>query len=149
MDYLSEHSHSHTGWIFLTARPLLAFCFLFVCMVDQTQLCHSSISLLGLSQEIIYNIQRLIGGPWSPELLGDLNWRGVWLKGGTSQNSSYHVHYITFVNQFVLQFIKLPTYLSQSFLFLLIIILVFIWLFAFFLFLIFFTFLQLLTMKLK
>ena len=57
LDHLSEHSHSHTGLILLIARNilLLAFCFLFVCMVDQTQVCPSSISPL-----------RLFGGTWEP-----------------------------------------------------------------------------------
>ena len=35
---------------------LLEFCFLFVCVVDQTQMCRSSISPLGLFQEIACNI---------------------------------------------------------------------------------------------
>ena len=49
-DYLSEHSYSHTSLILLIAWNLLLFvvCFVFVCVVDQTQLYPSSISSLGL-----------------------------------------------------------------------------------------------------
>ena len=54
-------------WVFLQSNKLnltycwksfylLAFCFLFVCMVDQTQMYPSSISPLGLFQEVICNI---------------------------------------------------------------------------------------------
>ena len=55
LHYLSEHFHSHTGLIFLIANSplLLAFCFLLVCMVDQTQMCPSCISPLGLFQRIM------------------------------------------------------------------------------------------------
>ena len=46
---------------------LLAFCFLLVYMVDQTQICTSSILPLGLFQDIKCNIERrepkLEGGP--------------------------------------------------------------------------------------
>ena len=49
----------------------LTFCFLFVCMVDQTQMQLSSISPLGLFEVIICNVERLKGGPWSSELLGE------------------------------------------------------------------------------
>ena len=41
LDYLSEHSHSQTGLILPMANNLLliAFCSLFVSMVDQAQMC--------------------------------------------------------------------------------------------------------------
>ena len=39
-------------------------------MVDPTQMCPSSISLLGVFQGTICNIEWLKGGPWSSELLG-------------------------------------------------------------------------------
>ena len=40
-------------------------------MIDQTQVCPSSISPLGMFQGIIYVIFRgKKGGPWCPELLG-------------------------------------------------------------------------------
>ena len=57
-DYLSEYSYSHISWILHIAwnLPLLAFCFLCVCMVDQTQMYPSSISPLKLFQGIICNI---------------------------------------------------------------------------------------------
>ena len=54
----------------LKSSLLHAFCFLLVSMVDQTQMCPSSILSLGLFQGIICNIERLKGGSWSPELLG-------------------------------------------------------------------------------
>ena len=57
---------------------LLGFWFLFVCMADQTQMCCTSISTLGLFQEIIFNIGRW-GGAERKNLgalnhWGDLNW---------------------------------------------------------------------------
>ena len=45
---------------------LLAFSFLFVCMVDQTQMCPLSFSPSGLLQGIKYNIERLKGGTLEP-----------------------------------------------------------------------------------
>lgn len=39
-------------------------------------------SPLGLFKGIICNIERLKGGPWSSELLGEPNWRETDLKGG-------------------------------------------------------------------
>ena len=75
----------------LKSSLLLAFCFLLNCAVDQTQLCPSSISLLGLFQEIICNTERLKGARWSPELLGRPKLEGgPDLKGGTSDPSAYH-----------------------------------------------------------
>ena len=68
LDHFSEHSHSHAGLILLIARNilLLAFCFLSVCIVDQTQTCPSSISPL-----------RLFGGTWEPlNYWKDLIWKG-------------------------------------------------------------------------
>ena len=63
-----------------------AFCFLHVCNVDQTQICPSSISPLGLFQGIIFNIKRLKGGD-----LGALNyWVGPDLKGATSDKIPLH-----------------------------------------------------------
>ena len=44
----------------LKSSLLLAFCFLFVCMVDQTQMYPSSISPLGLFQRIICSIHSVI-----------------------------------------------------------------------------------------
>ena len=67
----------------LKSSLLLAFCFLLVCMVDQTQMFPSFILPPGLLQEIICNIERLKGGPWSPELLGGPKLEGwPYLKGG-------------------------------------------------------------------
>ena len=60
---------------------LLAFCFLLVYVVDQTQICTSSILPLGLFHDIKFNIERR-----EPKLEG-----GPDLKGGTSDPSSYHV----------------------------------------------------------
>ena len=55
----------------------------YVCMVDQTQMYPSSILPLGLFQGIICKIERLNGGPWSPELLGRSKLKGRSdLKGG-------------------------------------------------------------------
>ena len=45
-------------------------------------MCTSSMSPLGLFKGIICNIERLKGGPWSSELLGEPNWRETDLKGG-------------------------------------------------------------------
>ena len=57
----------------LKSSLLLAFCFLFVCTVDQTQMYPSSISPLGLFQRIICNTERLKGGD-----LGALNyWKAL------------------------------------------------------------------------
>ena len=69
--------HSHTGFnlTYCLKSLLFASCFLFVCIFDQTQMCSLSISPLGLFQRIICNTERLKGEPWSPELLGNLNWR--------------------------------------------------------------------------
>ena len=41
-------------------------------MVDQTQMCPLSNTPLELFQGIICTIERLKGGPWSPELLWDI-----------------------------------------------------------------------------
>ena len=49
---------------------LLAFCFVFVCMVDQTQMCSSSISLSRLLQGIICIIERLKGETLEPWITG-------------------------------------------------------------------------------
>ena len=70
---------------------LLAFCFLFVCMVDQTQMCLSSISPSGLFQGIICKIERLKGGTLEPWSIGE-TWTvgGPNLKVGNSDLSSYH-----------------------------------------------------------
>ena len=46
----------------LKSSLLLAFSFLLVCMVDQIQMCPSSISPLGLFHGIIFNIERLKRG---------------------------------------------------------------------------------------
>ena len=75
--------YSHTCLIFLIAQNL-PFCFLFVCMVDQTEMCPSSISPLGLLQRIKCNTERLKGTlAWRPELLGGpKSYRGPDLKGG-------------------------------------------------------------------
>ena len=50
----------------LKSSLLLSFCFLFLCMVDQTQMCPSSILLLGLFRGIICNIEGLKGGTLEP-----------------------------------------------------------------------------------
>ena len=69
----------------------LAFCFQFVCMVDPTQMCPSSVSPLGLFQGITWNIEWLKDGtlePWIagvPKLKGEPN-----LKKMTSDPSLYH-----------------------------------------------------------
>ena len=51
---------------------LLAFCFLFICIIHPTQICLSSIllELLQLFQGIVCNNERLKGGNWTHELLG-------------------------------------------------------------------------------
>ena len=49
---------------------LLALCFLLVCTVDQTQMCPSSISPLGLFQGITCNIKRLNGATMEPLIIG-------------------------------------------------------------------------------
>ena len=53
-EYFSDHSSvTHAYLIYcLKSSLLLAFCFLFVCMVDQTQMCPSCMSALGLFQGI-------------------------------------------------------------------------------------------------
>ena len=59
LDYLSRHSHSHIKLNLtycLKSSLLLAFCFLFVCAIDKTQMYPSSISPLGLFKGIICNI---------------------------------------------------------------------------------------------
>ena len=56
---------------------VLAFCFLFVCMTDPTQMYPSSISPLGLFQGIICNIERLKSGTLEPCITG-----GPKLEGG-------------------------------------------------------------------
>ena len=43
-----SQSHKLNLTYCLKSSPLLAFCFLLVCMVDQTLMCFSSISPLGL-----------------------------------------------------------------------------------------------------
>ena len=66
---------------------LLAFCFLFICTVDQTEMCLSSISPLGMFQGIICNIERLKRGNLEPELPGQhkLDWGG---RGGFKSSDS-------------------------------------------------------------
>ena len=49
----------------LESSLLLAFRFVLVCMVDQTQMSSSAISPYGVFQGIVSNIERLEGGPWS------------------------------------------------------------------------------------
>ena len=49
-DYLSEHSYSSLILLIYKSSLLLAFCYLFVCMVDQFHTYHFSISPLGLFQ---------------------------------------------------------------------------------------------------
>ena len=78
--YLSEHHHSHTSLILLIVWnfPLLAFCFLFVFIVDRTQMYPSFISPLGLFQGIIHDTERLKGSTLEPWIIGgpDLKRRG-------------------------------------------------------------------------
>ena len=47
-DYLSERSYSSLILLIYKSSLLLAFCYLFVCMVDQSNTYHFSISPLGL-----------------------------------------------------------------------------------------------------
>ena len=54
LSFLQSHKLNLTYC--LKSSLLLVFCFLFVCLVDQTQMYPSSISLLGLFQGIICNI---------------------------------------------------------------------------------------------
>ena len=61
----------------LKSSLLLAFCFLLLCIVDQTQMCPSSILPLGLFQGIICNIERLKGWNLEPWIAG-----GPKLEGG-------------------------------------------------------------------
>ena len=51
-------SHRLNLSYYLKSSLLLAFCFLLACVVDQTQMCPSSISPLGIFQGIICNIGR-------------------------------------------------------------------------------------------
>ena len=74
-DYFMPQSHKLNLTYRLKSFLFLTFCFLFVCMAGQNQMCFSSISPLGLFQGIICNIEKQKGGPWSPQLLGNLNWR--------------------------------------------------------------------------
>ena len=74
-----SQSHSLNLTYYLKSCRLLAFCFLFVSMVYQTEMSISSISPIGLFQVIICNTERLKGGPCNHELLG-----------GTSDPSLYH-----------------------------------------------------------
>ena len=60
----------------LKSSLLHAFCFLLVSMVDQTQMCPSSILSLALFQGIICNIERLKGGILQPWITG-----GTWFGG--------------------------------------------------------------------
>ena len=75
----------------LKSSLLLAFCFLLVFMIDQTRMCPSSISPLGVFYQNICNIDRLKGGTlellitWGPKLEGEPD-----LKLGTSDPSSQH-----------------------------------------------------------
>ena len=57
---------------------LLASCFLFICMVDPTQMCPSSVSPLRLFHGIICFLERLKGGTWELWITGgrNLDWRG-------------------------------------------------------------------------
>ena len=70
---------------------LLHFASCFFCRVDHTQMYSSPISSLRLFQGIIwyniiiYNIERLKGGPWNAELLVDLNWGGDLIWKGRPQ----------------------------------------------------------------
>ena len=75
----------------LKSSFLHAFCFLLVSMVDQTQMCPSSILSLGLFQGIICNIEGLKGGILEPWITGGTCF------GGISDPSSYHVDVILFI----------------------------------------------------
>ena len=82
----------------LKSSQLLAFCFLLLCIVDQTQMCPSSILPLGLFQGIIRNIERLKGWNLKPWIAGGPKLaEGPYLKGGTSNPSSYHADMILYV----------------------------------------------------
>ena len=81
-DYFVPQSHKLNLTYRSKSSLLLAYCFLFVCMADQTQMCFSSISPLGPFQGIICNIERKKGGPWSPVLLGNLVGVGTWFERG-------------------------------------------------------------------
>ena len=51
-------------------------------MVDQNQMCPPSISPLKMFLGVTCNIERVKLGTWSPELLGELNWSGIWFERG-------------------------------------------------------------------
>ena len=81
----------------------LACCFLFVYLIDQTQIYPLSIWLLALFQGIICNIEILKREPWSPESLGGPKLKGrvlkvlfiLWLLGLVifAANPSVHLFY--------------------------------------------------------
>ena len=59
----------------LKSSLLLVFCFLFVCVVDQTHVYPSCVLLLRLFRGIICNIERLKGGKLEPRITG-----GTWFE---------------------------------------------------------------------
>ena len=80
------------------ASLILRFCFF--CMIYPTWICFSSISPLGLFQEIICNVERLKGGPWRPELLvGNLDQRGdlIWMGEASDFSLYYGFSFILFI----------------------------------------------------
>ena len=64
-DYLSEHSYSSLILLIYKSSLLLAFCYLFVCMVDQSHTYHFSISPLRLFQ-----VSHVILLVWFPLFIG-------------------------------------------------------------------------------
>ena len=76
---------SHRFNLTYSSKASLILRFYFFCMIYPTWICFSSILPLGLFKGIICNVERLKGGPWSPELLvGNLDQRGdlIWMGGG-------------------------------------------------------------------
>ena len=87
----SVYSHKVNLTYWLKSSLLLGFCFLFVCMVNQTQMYPSSVSPSRQFQRIICNIERLEGGTLEPWITwGTLIGEGIWFEMGTSDLCSYH-----------------------------------------------------------
>ena len=89
LGYLSEQSHSRTGFMFFLfwwKSSLLLFILLSVCLYgwSNSNVPFNHLTIRTVSGDHMFNIDSMNGGPWSTVLPEELNWRG------TSDPSSYH-----------------------------------------------------------
>ena len=92
LDYLSEHSYSHTGLILFITGNLLSylhftFCLLYGWLNVSVPLIDLTIRA-ALGNHVIFRDWK--GAPWRPELMGDLNWKGSGLIWKRERQATLH-----------------------------------------------------------